>query len=147
MWVYKDNELAHHGVKNMKWGVRRYQNRDGSLTPAGKKRYLAASKKKKTINKTKSSGSKSSGKSISIDERIKNMSDADLKALALRIDNETKVKAYLVSKQKVSVGKKFVDKMLKPAIEEAATNATKKVVNSVVNSVVDSMLDSKKKSK
>jgi len=32
-------ELQHHGVKGMKWGVRRYQNADGSLTPAGKKRY------------------------------------------------------------------------------------------------------------
>lgn len=31
--------LIHHGVKGQKWGVRRYQNKDGSLTPAGKKRY------------------------------------------------------------------------------------------------------------
>ncbi len=33
-----NNELYHHGVVGMKWGVRRYQNKDGSLTPAGKKR-------------------------------------------------------------------------------------------------------------
>lgn len=32
------DELYHHGVKGMKWGVRRYQNSDGSLTSAGKKR-------------------------------------------------------------------------------------------------------------
>ena len=31
-------ELYHHGVKGMKWGVRRYQNKDGTLTSAGKKR-------------------------------------------------------------------------------------------------------------
>lgn len=31
--------LQHHGIKGMRWGVRRYQNRDGSLTPSGKKRY------------------------------------------------------------------------------------------------------------
>jgi hypothetical protein len=31
--------LKHSGIKGMKWGVRRYQNKDGSLTPAGKKRY------------------------------------------------------------------------------------------------------------
>ena len=31
--------LAHWGIKGMKWGVRRYQNKDGSLTQAGKKRY------------------------------------------------------------------------------------------------------------
>ena len=33
------NELYHHGIKNQKWGERRYQYADGSLTPAGKKRY------------------------------------------------------------------------------------------------------------
>lgn len=32
--------LAHHGILGQKWGVRRYQNKDGSLTPAGKTRYL-----------------------------------------------------------------------------------------------------------
>lgn len=36
---YSDNELQHFGIKGMKWGVRRYQNKDGSLTEAGKKRY------------------------------------------------------------------------------------------------------------
>lgn len=30
--------LCHHGIKGMKWGVRRYQNKDGSYTAAGKKR-------------------------------------------------------------------------------------------------------------
>lgn len=31
--------LAHHGILGMKWGIRRYQNKDGSLTTAGKRRY------------------------------------------------------------------------------------------------------------
>ena len=34
----KNYELYHWGVKGMKWGVRRYQNKDGTLTPAGRKR-------------------------------------------------------------------------------------------------------------
>jgi hypothetical protein len=32
-------ELYHHGIKGQRWGIRRYQKNDGSLTPAGKKRY------------------------------------------------------------------------------------------------------------
>lgn len=34
--------LMHHGIKGMKWGIRRYQNKDGSLTPEGEKRYLTS---------------------------------------------------------------------------------------------------------
>jgi hypothetical protein len=34
-----DNNLKHHGILGMKWGIRRFQNKDGSLTAAGKKRY------------------------------------------------------------------------------------------------------------
>ena len=33
------SDLQHHGIKGMKWGKRRFQNPDGSLTPAGIKRY------------------------------------------------------------------------------------------------------------
>lgn len=50
---YESNELYHHGVKGMKWGVRKYQNADGSLTPLGKKRQvmLDAKSEKKIANK------------------------------------------------------------------------------------------------
>ena len=33
------NYIKHHGIKGQKWGVRRFQNKDGSLTAAGRKRY------------------------------------------------------------------------------------------------------------
>lgn len=39
-WEHKKNCALHHsGIKGMKWGVRRYQNKDGTLTAAGKKHY------------------------------------------------------------------------------------------------------------
>lgn len=34
----KFQELYHHGIKGQKWGIRRYQNEDGTLTPEGRKR-------------------------------------------------------------------------------------------------------------
>lgn len=50
-----DSYLAHHGILGMKWGVRRYQNADGSLTEAGKKRAekdaARADRKQKKIDR------------------------------------------------------------------------------------------------
>lgn len=48
--------LAHHGIKGQKWGIRRFQNSDGSLTEAGKKRYssnTSAEKQKKWVKEHK----------------------------------------------------------------------------------------------
>lgn len=46
MWVKNySEELYHHGIKGQRWGVRRFQNEDGSLTPAGKKRQAKLEKK------------------------------------------------------------------------------------------------------
>ena len=53
MWKYNTTYLSHHGILGQKWGVRRFQNSDGSLTEEGKKRYSKnnVSEFKNTVSK------------------------------------------------------------------------------------------------
>lgn len=64
-----NNELCHHGIIGMKWGVRRYQNPDGSLTAAGKRRQAKIEQKdsqwaKKNYDKIYNKAYKSSKKEL-----------------------------------------------------------------------------------
>lgn len=64
-----ENYLSHHGILGMKWGIRRYQNKDGSLTDAGKKRHNEfINAEKSVINKLSNSYSNFTKKSVNISE-------------------------------------------------------------------------------
>lgn len=95
MKVVREKEFAHFGIKGMKWGQRRYQNKDGSLTPAGKKRYA--------------------------DTDLSKLSDADLSKRInrmrlekeyTRLLNETDVS----TKPKTSIGKRYAKGLNKSII-------------------------------
>ena len=86
--------LEHHGIRGQKWGVRNYQNEDGSLTAAGKKRYEAASKEKSGSKKKK--GKKRDWKASDAE----NLTDEELRARNNRLQAEQNYKNNTTSQWK-----------------------------------------------
>lgn len=62
--------LAHHGVKGMKWGVRRFQNKDGSLTSVGKRRYGHESQKNGQKDAQQTSANDTQKKGMSTGKKV-----------------------------------------------------------------------------
>lgn len=65
-----DDYLMHHGIKNQKWGIRRFQNEDGSLTPEGMKRYGRSEYYDKKISKADAKSRKAANEGKNIKSRF-----------------------------------------------------------------------------
>lgn len=136
-----NNYLQHHGILGMKWGVRRYQNKDGSLTAAGRKRVAKLDAEREALTGKKSS----SGDSTPKKRTLRDVPDDELKKMVerQRMENDylslSKHISELTPKQ-VSNGKKFVDYVANKVLIPAATDASKNFATKFLNSKGDELL-------
>ena len=115
------NELFHFGIKGMRWGVRRYQNKDGSLTAAGRKKYTDSSadvikreqeKEFKIAKASQRSGYRSSydrmedyyNRSKTVRERSKELGELATKAkdLSIELQDFSSEEAYKIAWKKAA---------------------------------------------
>lgn len=130
----EDAYLAHHGILGMKWGIRRYQNTDGSLTAAGKKRYGGNTykedrandviKAKKQAERDEKNRIKAENKAIRAERKKqlrlrRTLSDKDLLEGIGRLEKEKKYKELL--KEDLERGNKDVNDVLKQSGKKVAT--------------------------
>ena len=123
--------LYHFGIKGMKWGIRRFQNKNGSLTAAGKKRY----QKGEQASDEKTSPSSSSSHSKSISE----LSDTELRTRINRLNLEKQYRQLLSegassNTKQVREGKSFANEIKDRAVKNVFLPAAEEIGRQIVRS-------------
>lgn len=129
--------LVHHGIKGMKWYQRRYQNKDGSLTPQGKIRYGAVYKKGSKPSTSSSESSKPKTKPVS------EMSDQELQAAINR--KRLEAEYTRLNPKQVSKGQKFAKAVMNDVIIPAAKNVGKAYIEQELKKALGIKNEEKKK--
>lgn len=108
---FDENYLQHHGTKGQRWGVRRYQNKDGSLTPAGRKRY------DKESEKLKAEAQKLKAEKKVLENKKKTQAKFD-KLDEKKAKLEAEKKALKAEQKKLKKGEKETEEKPKETVEE-----------------------------
>ena len=137
----ENSQLYHHGILGMKWGVRRFQNKDGSLTSDGKRHLEQNSKAKQGNNKKKKGHTTNKGKSIN------ELSDDELRKRINRLELEKRYEALSKKEQKAKLfdGKRFVTQVLENSGKVVATQLSTYVMGNMVNKVAQKNIINVKK--
>ena len=131
------NELYHYGIRGMRWGVRRYQNKDGTLTAAGKKRAAKLESKYEKVTGKKLNSSSETRSTSSVKKSIRDMSDDELRTKTARLQAERNYldlqkQVSALNPKQVSKGRAFVDSLGKDVLKPVAIDAGKKLLGDYV---------------